>query len=67
MTTQNVIIPDSNLPSEFCFDIGITNDDNVEPNEVFLVSLQVPADTDAEAGTVSTTSVTIVDDDGWSL
>lgn len=58
-------IPASNQPTGSCFNVDIINDDSVESDEVFLLSLQVPADVDAVAGTTFITSVTILDDDGW--
>lgn len=59
-----VTIPASNAPSEFCFDVDITDDTIVEPNEEFVVNLQVPLGVDGEAGSVTSTTVTIVDNDG---
>lgn len=56
-------IPD---PSGSCFNVGIIDDNTVESNEVFLLSLQIPANSTAVPGTRFITSVTIVDDDGWS-
>lgn len=64
-TPLTVTIPASNQPTGSCFNVGIINDDSVESDEVFLLSLQVPADVDAVAGTTFITSVTILDDDGW--
>ena len=58
-------IPASNQPTGSCFNVDIINDDSVESDEVFLLSLQVPADADTVAGTTFITSVTILDDDGW--
>lgn len=59
-------IPASNHPTGSCFNVGIINDNSVESDEVFLLSLQVPADAAALAGAIFITSITIVDDDGWS-
>lgn len=58
-------IPASNHPTGSCFNVNIINDDSVESDEVFLLSLQVPADAAVLPGTTFITSVTIVDDDGW--
>ena len=60
-------IPASNSPSEFCFGVDITDDRIVEPNEEFVVSLEVPSGTDGEAGSIASTTITIVDDDGRPL
>ena len=56
-------IPASNRPSEFCFDVDILDDTIVEPNEEFVLSLQVPSGADAEAGSTPSTTVTIQDND----
>ena len=60
-------IPISTSPSEFCFDIAIRDDNIIEPSEEFVVTLEVPPDTAAEAGPITTTTVTITDDDGLIL
>ena len=64
-STEIVTIPSSTGQQEFCFDIGIRDDDVVEPIEVFVLSFQIPAGVDAEAGPFTTSSVSIVDNDGW--
>ena len=64
-STEIVTIPLSTGPQEFCFDIGIRDDDIVEPIEVFVLSFQIPAGADAEAGPSTTSSVSIIDNDGW--
>ena len=60
-------IPPSNAASEYCFDVDIRDDSVVEPNEEFVLSFQVPTGIDGEAGSVTSTTVTIVDDDGQLL
>ena len=61
---QQVTIPASTGPSKVCFNINITDDSISEGNEDFLVSFQLPPNSDAVPGPTSSTTVTIVDDDG---
>ena len=64
MNSRVVMIPASTDLSEFCFDVDITDDSIVETNEEFVLTFQIPTGTDAEAGSTTSTTVTIVDDDG---
>ena len=66
-STEIITIPASNSSQEFCFDIDIRDDAIVEPNEVFELSLRIQAGADAEAGPTTTSSVSIVDNDGWCI
>ena len=61
---QAVVFPPSSGASEMCFEIAIRNDDVVESNEEFLVNLQIPGGTNADIGTIDSTCVQIIDDDG---
>ena len=56
-------IPASVGPSETCFEIEIIDDSVKESDEEFLVSFQIPAGSDAQAGSVSSTCVLIRDND----
>lgn len=62
-----MIIPTSNGPSRFCFDVNIIDDTIVESNEEFTLSFLIPQGNDAEAGIITTSTVTILDNDGASL
>ena len=66
-STRVVTIPPSSAASEFCFDVDISDDSVVEPNEEFVLNFRVPTGIDGEAGSIASTTVTIVDDDGQLL
>ena len=58
-----ILIPVSTGPSRTCADIAITNDNTVENDEDFLVSFEIPPDTNANEGVITSTRVLIIDDD----
>ncbi|CAI8033565.1 FRAS1-related extracellular matrix protein 2, partial [Geodia barretti] len=60
---QVILIPVSTGPSRTCADIAITNDNTVENDEDFLVSFEIPPDTNANEGVITSTRVLIIDDD----
>ena len=61
--SQQVTIPASTGPSETCFNVGIVDDSNVESDEEFLVSFLIPPGSNAQPGAVSSTCITITDND----
>lgn len=61
--SQLVTLPASTGPSQTCFDIPIIDDGNLEGNEEFCVNFQLPFGFNAQPGDITSTCVTIIDDD----
>ena len=64
MDTSRVIqIPASSGSTENCFEVPILDDGIVESNEEFLVNFRVVSGSNAVPGSVSSTCITIIDND----
>ena len=61
--SQLVTIPASLGPSEICFNVTIIDDNAVEINEEFLINFQIQSGTSAQPGAISSTCISITDDD----
>ena len=58
-----ILIPATSGPTENCFEVPILDDSIVEDNEEFLVNFQIASGSNAVPGSVSSTCITIIDDD----
>lgn len=61
--TQLVALPASTGPSETCFNITIIDDQNLERTEEFCVNFQIPFGSSARPGDITTSCITIIDND----
>lgn len=61
--SQLVTLAASTGPSETCFNITIIDDENLERTEEFCVNFQIPFGSSARAGDITSTCITIIDND----
>ena len=58
-----ILIPASSGPTENCFEVPILDDSIVEDDEEFLVNFRIASGSNAVPGSISSTCITIIDDD----